>query len=235
MDAIITGFRELIDTYGDDILDAYWMNVQLAFWSAVGAFVLGTILVVMRVSPAPSLRWAGTAYVNIVRNIPLTLIILACSQVLFGQLQIVLADRETDGWLAQNNMYLAILGLSLYTACFVCESLRSGINTVPTGQAEASRAIGLGFAQTMSIVILPQALRGAIAPLGSTLVALTKNTTVAQAAGVTTAAGMMATAIEFRPDIMVAVFLLFAIGWVALVLPIGLIATYLSKKLAVTR
>ncbi|MGC5626808.1 amino acid ABC transporter permease [Georgenia sp. Z1344] len=229
------GFRDLIDTYGADILQGYWMNVQLTFWAAVLSFVLGTILVVMRVSPAPSLRWAGTAYVNVVRNIPLTLIILACSQVLFGQLQIILVDREVDGWLARNNMYLAVLGLSLYTACFVCESLRSGINTVPTGQAEASRAVGLGFAQTMTIVILPQALRGAIAPLGSTLVALTKNSTVAQAAGVTTAAGMMSTAIEFRPDIMVAIFLLFAIGWVALVLPIGLLATFLSRKLAVKR
>lgn len=235
MEAILNGFRDLIDTYGTDILRAYWMNVQLTFWAALGSFVLGTILVVMRVSPAPSLRWAGAAYVNLVRNIPLTLIILACSQVLFGQLNIILADQETPGWLARNSMYLAILGLSLYTSCFVCESLRSGINTVPTGQAEASRAIGLGFSQTMSIVILPQALRGSIAPLGSTLVALTKNSTVAQAAGVTQAASMMAVAIEFRPDIMVAIFLLFAIGWVALVLPIGMLSTYLSKKLAVAR
>jgi glutamate transport system permease protein len=132
-------------------------------------------------------------------------------------------------------MYLAILGLSLYTASFVCEALRSGINTVPQGQAEAARAIGLGFGQVMFLVILPQAIRGSIAPLGSTLVALTKNSTVAQAAGVTTAAGIMSTAIEFRPDIMVAIFLLFAIGWVILVLPVGMLSTYLSKKLAVAR
>jgi glutamate transport system permease protein len=224
--AILDGISELWAEYGDAILQAFWVNVKLTFWAAVFAFILGTILMIMRVSPAPSLRWAATTY---------TLIILACSQVLFGQLQIILADQDVPGWLATNNMYLAILGLSLYTASFVCEALRSGINTVPQGQAEAARAIGLGFGQVMFLVILPQAIRGSIAPLGSTLVALTKNSTVAQAAGVTTAAGIMSTAIEFRPDIMVAIFLLFAIGWVILVLPVGMLSTYLSKKLAVAR
>ncbi|MGO1561821.1 ABC-type amino acid transport system, permease component [Actinomycetales bacterium JB111] len=235
MQAILDGISELWAEYGDAILQAFWVNVKLTFWAAVFAFILGTILMIMRVSPAPSLRWAATTYVNVVRSIPLTLIILACSQVLFGQLQIILADQDVPGWLATNNMYLAILGLSLYTASFVCEALRSGINTVPQGQAEAARAIGLGFGQVMYLVILPQAIRGSIAPLGSTLVALTKNSTVAQAAGVTTAAGIMSTAIEFRPDIMVAIFLLFAIGWVILVLPVGMLSTYLSKKLAVAR
>jgi len=225
---------ELLGTY--NILGAFWVNIQLTFWSALLAFVIGTVLAVMRISPAPSLRWAGATYVNLVRNTPLTLIILACSLGLWGQLGVILATNDAGRVdIASNSFRLAVLGLSAYTAAFVCESLRSGVNTVPAGQAEAARAIGLGFGQSMRMVILPQAFRGAIAPLGNTLIALAKNTTVAQAAGVVQAASVMATMIEFRPDLMVAIFLVIALGWVIIVLPIGLASTYLSRRLGVAR
>jgi glutamate transport system permease protein len=219
-----------------NILGAFWVNVQLTFWSAVFAFIIGTVLAVMRVSPAPSLRWAGAMYVNIVRNTPLTLIILGCSLGLWGQLGVILASNEAGRVdITANSFRLAVLGLSVYTAAFVCESLRSGVNTVPAGQAEAARAIGLGFGQSVRMIILPQAIRGAIAPLGNTLIALAKNTTVAQAAGVVQAASVMLTMIEFRPDLMVAIFLVVALGWVLIVLPIGLVTTFLSRRLGVAR
>jgi glutamate transport system permease protein len=224
---------ELISTY--DVVGAFLVNVRLTFFSAIFAFLIGTVLAIMRVSPAPSLQWAGTAYVNLVRNTPLTLIILACSLGLWGQLGIELASRETEGFIATNSFRLAVLGLSAYTAAFVCEALRSGVNTVPVGQAEAARAIGLGFGQSMRMIILPQAIRGAIAPLGNTLIALTKNSTVAQAAGVVQAGSVMLTMFEFRPDLIVAIFLVIALGFIAIVLPIGLVTTYLSKRLAVSR
>ena len=76
------------------------------------------------------------------------------------------------------------MALSTYHASFVAEAIRSGVNTVPQGQAEAARAIGLGFGPTLREVILPQAYRGAIAPLGNTVIALTKNTTVVATIGV---------------------------------------------------
>lgn len=224
---------ELLGSY--DVLGAFLMNIRLTLYSAFFAFVLGTVLVVMRVSPAPSLRWAGAAYVNLVRNTPLTLIILGCSLGLWGQLGIELAGRDSGDFIATNGFRLAVLGLSAYTAAFVCESLRSGVNTVPAGQAEAARAIGLTFGQSMRMVILPQAIRGSIAPLGNTLIALAKNTTVAQAAGVVQAASVMNTMIEFRPDLMVAIFLVIALGWVIIVLPIGLATTTLSRRLGVAR
>lgn len=229
----LSGMVELLR--GFDVIGAFWVNVQLAAYSAVLSFVLGTVLALMRISPAPSLQLIGAVYVNVVRSIPLTLIILGCSLGLWGQLGVVLADSSSPTFIATNSFRLAVLGLSVYTAAFVCEALRSGVNTVPLGQAEAARAIGMGFGQTVGTIILPQALRGAIAPLGNTMVALAKNTTVAQAAGVMQAASVMGTMIEFRPDLMVAIFLVIALGWVVVVLPIGLLSTHLSRRLGVSR
>src|SRR5690606_15301575 len=189
----------------------------------------------LRVSPAPSLRWVGAAYVTLVRNTPLTLVVVFCSLVLWGQLDVQLVSRDEAGWLEVNSFRLAVLGLSAYTGAFVCEALRSGVNTVPVGQAAAARAIGLGFGASMRLVILPPAFRGSVAPLGNPLIALTKNTTVAQAAGVFQASSVMNTMIEFYPQYIVAIFLLFALGFVAIVLPMGLLATYVSRKAAVRR
>ncbi|WP_276800428.1 ABC transporter permease subunit, partial [Cellulomonas iranensis] len=78
---------------------------------------------------------------------------------------------------------------AVYHAAFVCEALRSGVNTVPVGQAEAARAIGLGFWPAARLVILPQAFRGAVAPLGNVLIALIKNSTVAAAGSVAETSG----------------------------------------------
>ena len=127
-------------------------------------------------------------------------------------------------------------GLSLYTAAFVCEALRSGINTVPLGQAEAARALGLNFMQSAGLIILPQAFRGSVAPLGNTLIALLKNSTVAAAASVSTeTSSLMSEMIEFHADAIIEIFLIFAIGYVILIIPIGILTTYLSNKLAVRR
>ena len=233
MGEYLSGFAEVVEQY--DVLGAFGANLRLTLFSGLGALILGVILAAMRVSPAPSLRWAGAAYVTLVRNTPLTLIIVFCSIVLWGQLDVQLVSRDEAGWLEINSFRLAVLGLSAYTGAFVCEALRSGVNTVPVGQAEAVRAIGLGFGASMRLIILPQAFRGSVAPLGNTLIALTKNTTVVLAAGVFQASSVMNTMIEFYPQYIFAIFLLFALGFVVIVLPMGLLATYVSRKAAVRR
>ncbi|MCC9195905.1 ABC transporter permease subunit [Arthrobacter sp. zg-Y820] len=222
------GFFALFEDY--DVVAAFWVNIQLAFWAGIASLVLGTILAVMRISPIASLRWFGTAYVNIFRNTPLTIIMVFSVLGLWGQLQV---NFSTDFNL--NFFLLAVLSLSIYHAAFVCEAIRSGVNTVPLGQAEAARSIGLSFLPAAWLIILPQAFRGAVAPLGNVLIALVKNTTVAAAASVAEASGLMKTMIEFRPDVMTQIFLTFAIGFVIIVIPIGLLTTWASKKLAVAR
>jgi glutamate transport system permease protein len=225
--------RQLLQQY--DVLAAFRVTIQLTLWSALFALVIGTAVAIMRVSPVRVLQVFGTTYVTLVRNTPLTLIVLACSLGLYIQLGVVLADPDSPTFIVDNNVRLAILGLSVYHAAFVCEALRSGVNTVPTGQAEAARAIGLSFGQSLRFVVLPQAFRGAVAPLGNVLIALTKNTTVASVIGVAEAATLMKVMIEFSPDLLFAVFGLFALGFVILTLPTGLLFTTLSRRLAVRR
>lgn len=223
--------RDLLTQY--NVLAAFVVTVQLTVLSAVGALALGTFLAMMRVSPIVSLRAFGTAYVNIFRNTPLTLIILGSSLGLYLQLGLKLASVDSSTFIKDNNFRLAVLGLAVYHAAFVCEALRSGVNMVAAGQAEAARAIGLGFATTLRLVVLPQAARAAIAPLGNVLIALTKNTTVASVIGVAEASALMKEMIEFRPDVLFVVFLLFAMGFVLLTLPVGLLFTWMSRRLAV--
>ncbi|KIQ20661.1 glutamate ABC transporter permease [Rhodococcus sp. Leaf7] len=225
---------DILSDYAPDLLDAFWMTIKLTVLSAVGSLVLGTLLAAMRVSPVPVARWIGATYVTIFRNTPLTLILLFCAFGLYQTLGISLADQASPTGQADNNFRLAVLGLSIYTASFVCESLRSGINTVNVGQAEAGRSLGLTFSQNLRFIVLPQAFRAVIGPLGSVLIALTKNTTVAAAIGVLEAAILMKEMIENEAAIFV-VGGIFALGFVILTFPTGLFFGYLGKRLAVAR
>ncbi|WKD59238.1 amino acid ABC transporter permease [Corynebacterium caspium] len=220
---------------GPALWPAFWLTIQLTFWSAIGAMILGTILTAMRVSPVSVLRRVSTTYITIVRNTPLTLIILFCSFGLYQNLGLTLASRQSHTFIVDNNFRLAILGFTIYTAAFVAESLRSGINTVSFGQAEAARSLGLNFQQTFSKIIFPQALRAAIVPLGNTLIALTKNTTIASAIGVAEASLIMKSTIEMHASELFIIFSIFAAGFIALTLPMGLGLGKLSEKLAVQK
>lgn len=225
---------EVFTEYRAEIFAAFWTTVQLTVFSAVGALVLGTALAAMRLAPVPMLNWIGTTYVNIVRNTPLTLIILFCSFGLSQTLGVTMASRQSETFIADSGFRLAVLGLTVYTASFVCETVRSGVNTVPLGQAEAARSLGLYFGQNLLIVLLPQAFRAVIIPLGSVLIALTKNTTIASAIGVAEAALLMKEMIENTAAVLV-VGGIFALGFVILTLPLGLFFGWLGKRMAVAR
>jgi glutamate transport system permease protein len=220
-------------TYGQ-ILEAFWTTIQLTVFSAIGALVLGTALAAMRLAPVPMLRWIGTSYVNVVRNTPLTLIILFCAFGIGQTMGITLVDPESLTSIEDSNFRFAVLGLTVYTASFVCETVRSGVNTVPLGQAEAARSLGLTFGQNLRMILLPQSFRAVILPLGSVLIALTKNTTIASAIGVAEAALLMKEMIETTAALMM-VGAIFALGFVILTLPTGLFFGWLGKRLAVAQ
>jgi glutamate transport system permease protein len=215
---------------GYDLLGAFWVTVQLTVYSALGSLIWGTLLAGMKVSPVPLMRGFATAYVNVVRNIPLTVIIVFSSLGLFQTLNISLGASDFK----DINFRLAVLALIAYTSAFVCEALRSGINTVPVGQAEAARALGLSFSQVLRLIVLPQAFRSVVNPMANVLIALTKNTTVAAAIGVAEAAYLMKGMIEAEAQ-LVLIAAVFAFGFVCLTLPTGLILGWVSKKVAVKR
>ncbi|MFF6784070.1 ABC transporter permease subunit [Streptomyces sp. NPDC012510] len=223
---------DFLSTYDDPtFLGAFWMTVKLTVLSAIGSLIWGTLLAAMRVSPVPLMRGFGTIYVNVVRNIPLTVIIVFTS---LGLADIFRVTMGAEGDVKLQAFRLAILGFVAYTAAFVCEALRSGINTVPVGQAEAARAIGLSFNQVLGLIVLPQAFRSVIGPLANVLIALTKNTTVAAAIGVAEAAYLMKGMIEKEAQTLL-IGGIFAFGFVVLTLPTGLLLGWLSKRLAVKR
>lgn len=144
-------------------------NTLLLFaGGAALAIALGTVLGVMRVSSVPAARVVSTIYTNTVRNTPLTLVFFF---IVFGAPVLGLEHLDFKA--------LAILSIGIYFASYVSEVLRSGFNTVPAGQAEAARALGLQFRQVMGSVILPQAVRAVVPPMTSVLIALLKMTTVA--------------------------------------------------------
>ncbi|EPD68005.1 amino acid ABC transporter permease [Corynebacterium pyruviciproducens] len=223
---------ELFTDLWPGLLGAFWVTIKLTFFSAIGALVLGVVLTAMRVSPVAILRGIARTYIEIVRNTPLTLIILFCSIGLYQNLGLALAP-ENDNFIKNNNFWLAVLAFVIYTSTFVAESLRSGINTVHFGQAEAARSLGLSFTQTFRYVVFPQAFKAAVVPLGNTLIALTKNTTIASVIGVAEASLLMKSTIENHADHAILVFMIFAFGFIIITLPMGLLFTRYTRRKAV--
>jgi glutamate transport system permease protein len=180
------------------------------------------VVAAFRVSPAPPLRIAGAWYVEVFRNIPLPVLFAVF---FFGFPKIgVLYSPFTS----------AIIVLSVYTGAFLAETVRSGINTVARGQAEAARAIGLTFPQTLRIVILPQALRTVVAPVGNIFIALIKNSSIAftiSVAELTGVADQLQT-VTARP---VEVFLGAAVGYLILTLPSGAVFAAIEQRVAIKR
>jgi glutamate transport system permease protein len=205
-----------------DFLRATRTTAELTVLSFLVALVIGTVVAGFRVSPVPPLRWVGTLYVETIRNTPLLLLMLLF---FFGFTQI---------GIQYSTFTSAIIVLSAYTGTFVAETVRAGINTVASGQAEAARSLGLSFTQMLGIVILPQAFRAVVAPLGSVLIALIKNSALASVIGVmdlTFLTGQLSNSTA-RP---VAVYVGAAFFYMALALPAGWAVGWLERRVAVKR
>lgn len=208
-----------LDLYGPGFLT----TVELFALAAVGSLIWGTILAMLRVSPVPVFRAAATTYVTLFRNTPLTLIFFFFA-LAFPLLKIVTISFFTA----------AVTALTLYTSAFVCEVLRSGINTVPVGQAEAGRALGLGFGQILGSVVLPQAGRTVVPPMVSTMIALLKNTTVAAGFSVVEAGAIQYYLSERGYNVFIGL-LWVALFFVILVIPMTLLQRSLEKRWSVAR
>jgi glutamate transport system permease protein len=211
-----------LDLWGEFLLG----TIILFFAGGLVALILGIIVGAMRVSPVPIARGVGTFYVNTIRNTPLTLVFFA---ICFA-LPPLLGLRLTDA----TNLTLAICALGIYTATYVAETIRSGINTVPVGQAEAARALGLTFGQVMGQVVLPQAFRSVIPPMMSVFIALLKNTTVAAGFSVANL-GSIRNNLSERGENQFVVILWVMVIFVALVLLLSWLQRTLENRWRVAR
>jgi len=216
--------------YAPALAAGFLKNLQLAVICAVISLIVGTLLVIMRVAPAPVLRAVGGVYVNVLRNTPLTLVLAFSALGLSDTLGLTFSSTPST-----NSFWLVVLGLSAYTSAFVCEALRSGINTVPMGQAEAARAIGLTFVQSLRLIVLPQAFRSVVAPLGSVMIAMTKNTTVAIAAGYLAESSFVMKDTFDTMGVSIPIFLGLVVAFMAVTLPIAFCASRLAGRFAVAR
>ena len=208
-----------LDLYGS----AFLGTIQLFVVAAIGSLVGGLLLAAMRVSPVPVLRAFGTGYVNIVRNTPLTLVFFFFA---FAYPRLAVIDLSF--------FTRACLALIVYTSAFVCEVIRSGVNTVPVGQAEASRALGFSFGQTLSAVVMPQALRSVVPPLTNVQIALLKNTTIAAGFSVFEAGGIYQRLSEQGYNVLIGL-LWVAVGFLILVVPLTLLQRRLERSWSVAR
>ena len=202
---------------------AFAGTVRLFLVAAVGSLIVGTLLAGMRVSPVPILRTFGAGYVNVLRNTPLTLVFFFFA---FAYPRLEILDLSF--------FWRACVALTIYTSAFVCEVIRSGVNTVPVGQAEASRALGFTFGQTLGTVVLPQALRSVVPPLTSIEIALLKNTTIAAGFSVFEAGGIYQNLSERGYNVLVGL-LWVAVGFLILVVPLTLLQRRLERRWSVAR
>ncbi|MEN3608341.1 amino acid ABC transporter permease [Plantactinospora sp. ZYX-F-223] len=230
----------LVDHF-DVFVGGFWLTFQLCILSAIGALVLGTLVAVMRISPVPPLRWIGTAYVTVFRNSPLTIVMFFAAFGLpaLGSNADFLRIPGLSSIFSRLGIDLpyfrfAVIALSVYTAAFVCEAIRSGINAVPPGQAEAARAIGLTFGQNLRYVVLPQAWKSAVVPLGSVIIAMIKNSALAGFFGVvgdlSNSAQNLTSALG---EPIIPVFIGVSMGFLVMTVPLGILLDRIERRRAV--
>ncbi|WP_171168631.1 amino acid ABC transporter permease [Streptomyces sp. I05A-00742] len=207
-----------LSLYGEGLLG----TVELTVYASLLALVLGFLMASFRVAPVASLRAFGTVWVTVLRNTPLTLLFFA-----------VLLGLPRFGVVLPFQVF-AVLALGCYTSAFICEAVRSGINTVPVGQGEAARSLGMTFGQTLGVVILPQAFRSVIPPIGSTLIALAKNSAIAGSFSVTELLGTYKTLNELGYSI-IWTFVWIAVGYLIVTLSISAVFNVLEKRYGVAR
>lgn len=215
----------------NDVLRAFGYTALLFVVSAVLSLALGTLLAAMRVGPIKVLAVAGGLYVTLVRNTPLVIIFMFFT---FAAPKIGIQFRWVDisiaGYDLNTAFATAIVALTLYTSTFICEAIRSGINSVPIGQAEAARAIGLPFGGVMTQVVLPQAVRASLPPTTSALIAMLKNTSVAGIFFVAEAIAQMRRLTNDNADERLGIFIAFAIGYIVLVEIVSVLSQLLERR-----
>ncbi|WP_409299731.1 amino acid ABC transporter permease [Peribacillus sp. SCS-155] len=199
-----------IDLY----LDGFKVTIIASLVALVCSFLLGTVIAVMRIAPFKPLNWLGTVYIEFIRNIPLLIIVF-----------FTYVTGDFSGTVA------GTIGLTIYTAAFIAEAIRAGIMAVPKGQMEAARSSGLSYGQAMRLIILPQAIKIVIPPLGNQFINLVKNSSLL---GVVAGLDIMyqSDLISSRSFVVFDTYIFAALFYLILTIPLSLGVGFLEKRLA---
>ena len=211
--------RIVLEHYGD-LLAGFAITLALTVLGFLGALGLGTVLAVLRVSPIATLRVLGAIYVEFFRNIPLL------------SLLILFVFGLPDVGITLSLFASAAVCLALASAAFVCEAVRGGINAVSVGQAEAARAIGLTFGQSLRFVILPQAFRTMVQPLVNVFIGVALGSSLAAAVGVSELTNRTQQ-LNLRYAEAVACFLVAGVLYIAVSLLGGVVGGGLERRLSI--
>ncbi|UAL53482.1 MULTISPECIES: amino acid ABC transporter permease [Metabacillus] len=211
-------FSILVDNM-DMYLEGFKNTVMASLIALIGSFLLGTLIAVLRIAPLKPLNWLGTVYVEFVRNIPLLIIAF------FFYIGLPALGLRLDGFTA------GTIALVIYTASFIAEAIRAGILSVPKGQMEAARSSGLTYNQTMRLIILPQAIKIVIPPLGNQFINLVKNSSILS---VVAGLDLMYHGDLISSDTFVVfdVYIFVAVFYLILTIPLSIGVGYLEKRLA---
>lgn len=215
---------DVVTDHFDLFWSGYQRSVAICLWSLGGSLALGLILAAMRISAIPPLRAASRVVVTVVQNTPLSLVLFF---VAFG-----LPEVGIHG----SYYVFGVGGLVLYTSAFVCEAVRSGVNSVSRGQSEAARSIGMSSGQTLVTIIVPQAVRSTIPPLSNTVISMFTNSAVVGAFGVggdLFAASQRLTSSMGYPNFPVLTGI--AVGYLAITIPAAFLLRLLERKVAILR
>ena len=170
----------LTGEFGRWMLQGFLLSIELTLITLALAFPLATVVALCRLSPNALLRGAGYAFVEGIRNVPLLVHFLFWY---FGAPQLL--PEGARNWLYEHDAeaVCAVVALTLYTAAFMAEDVRSGIRSIPAPQLEAARALGFGYLASMRLIVVPQAVRVTVPPLISQTLSLWKNTSIATVIG----------------------------------------------------
>jgi aspartate/glutamate/glutamine transport system permease protein len=209
----------ILTDYQDYYLKGFLNTIESSLLALIGSFVIGVLIAIFRISPWKPLNWLGTIYVEFIRNVPL----LIHAFVFYHGLPSI--GINLSGFQA------GTIGLAVYTAAYIAEAIRAGINSVPKGLVEAGRSSGLTYLQTMRFIVLPQAIKIVLPPLGNQFINLIKNSSILGVfAGMDLMyQGDLVNADTFNPF---PTYIFVAMFYLVLTIPMSLFVNYLERRLA---
>ncbi|WP_165006783.1 MULTISPECIES: amino acid ABC transporter permease [unclassified Enterococcus] len=211
---------ELIQTYGPTFLDGFKITIFSSILALIFSLIIGTLMAIFQLSKNKVISRLAKAYVEFFRNIPLLIIVM------FFYVVVPIYWFSLDGFQA------GTIGLTIYTSAFIAETVRSGIQTVPKGQMEAGLSSGFTYSETMRYIILPQAFKIVIPPLGNQFINLVKNSSI-----LAIVAGLD---LMYQGDLIASetfntfdTYIIVGLFYLVITLPLSYLMVYLEKKWAV--